>query len=37
MHESVKLCLAQAFKLSGGGWKSTSGNIPFNEEMEISI
>lgn len=37
IHESVKVYLVQDFKLSGGGWKASSGNIPFNKEMEITI
>ena len=36
MHESVKIYLVQDFKLSGGDWKTSSGNIPFNKDMEIT-
>lgn len=34
---AVKARLVQDFKLSGGGWKASSGSIPFNKEMEITI
>lgn len=37
MHESIKVYLVQDFKLSGGGWKASSGNIPFNKEMEVTM
>lgn len=37
MHESVKVYLVQDFKLGSGGWKASSGNIPFNKEMEVTM